>query len=86
MSKELDIPLIDTAELKEAIETAASISRELQAMHEDNIEHQPCEDESCQECCEHEFDSEEGYMCLNCGKDGMESVMVAAHERCEGER
>lgn len=73
-----DIPLIDTTELKEAIKLAASISSELQTMHEDNIE-----DESCQEC-EHEFDSSEGFMCLNCGKDGMEDVMCRMHEQSEG--
>lgn len=48
-------------------------------------EHQ-CDEESCQECCPHEFDSEEGNMCLNCGLDGTESVMNAAHELAEGER
>lgn len=34
--------------------------------------------DSCSECCEHEFDSSEGYMCLNCGKEGMEDMMCAA--------
>ncbi len=24
----------------------------------------------CQDCCEHEFDWDEGYTCLNCGKQG----------------
>lgn len=33
-------------------------------------EHEPCEKSDCQECCEHEFDWDEGYMCLNCGKQG----------------
>jgi hypothetical protein len=27
-------------------------------------------DEQCQACCEHEYDVDEGYMCLNCGKQG----------------
>ena len=26
--------------------------------------------ENCQGCCDHEFDPDEGYTCLNCGKDG----------------
>jgi hypothetical protein len=26
-------------------------------------------DEKCQECCEHEFDSSEGGMCLNCSRE-----------------
>lgn len=25
---------------------------------------------SCPECCEHEFDWDEGYTCLNCGEQG----------------
>jgi len=29
-----------------------------------------CESESCQDCCPHEFDMDEGYMCLGCGKQG----------------
>lgn len=24
----------------------------------------------CQECCEHDYDPDEGYSCLNCGKSG----------------
>lgn len=34
----------------------------------------------CEECCEHEYDSSEGYMCLNCGADGAEHVMARAYE------
>jgi len=34
--------------------------------------------QGCQECCEHEFDPGEGYMCLNCGKEGFEDVMSRA--------
>lgn len=26
--------------------------------------------EFCQECCEHEFDSSEGFMCIDCGFQG----------------
>lgn len=29
-------------------------------------------DEKCQECCQHEFDSSEGGMCLNCDMEGHE--------------
>lgn len=37
----------------------------------------------CQECCEHEFDPDEGFMCLNCGKDGYEDVMARAYDRAK---
>lgn len=63
--------------VEDAIEIAARLSRELQAMHEDGIE----DDE-----CEHEFDPDEGFMCLHCGAEGLESVMSQAHEIGEGER
>ena len=39
--------------------------------------------ETCEECCDHEFDADEGYHCLNCGKDGSESVMSAAYDRAK---
>jgi hypothetical protein len=29
----------------------------------------PCEDEDCQECCQHEYDPGEGMMCVNCSKE-----------------
>ena len=25
---------------------------------------------TCQDCCEHEFDPSEGFMCINCGLQG----------------
>lgn len=28
-----------------------------------------CEEEKCQECCEHEHDPDEGMMCINCDKE-----------------
>lgn len=31
-----------------------------------------------QEVCEHEFDSSEGNLCLNCGKDGTEDLIARA--------
>ena len=37
----------------------------------------------CQECCEHEFDADEGYTCLGCGLDGSEDVMAAAYDRAK---
>jgi hypothetical protein len=40
----------------------------------------------CQECCEHEFDPDEGFMCLDCGKDGAEDVMSAAYDKAKDER
>lgn len=41
---------------------------------------------SCVDCCEHEFDTEEGCMCLYCGKDGMEDVMADAFDRAKAAR
>lgn len=40
-----------------------------------------CEEEGCQECCDHEFDSDEGYMCLNCDKEGFDSIASDAYDR-----
>lgn len=31
---------------------------------------QACVDSGCQECCEHEFDPDEGFTCINCGEQG----------------
>lgn len=28
----------------------------------------------CRDCCEHEFDPDEGYMCLHCGEAGVERL------------
>lgn len=28
-----------------------------------------CEEEGCQDCCEHDYDPDEGMMCLNCGAE-----------------
>lgn len=39
------------------------------------------EDARCQECCEHEFDPEEGFMCLMCDKEGAEDVYSVAYDR-----
>lgn len=27
--------------------------------------------ETCQDCCCHEFDPSEGFMCINCNKEGL---------------
>ncbi len=37
----------------------------------------------CEECCEHDFDPDEGNMCLSCGQDGTEDVMSAAYDRAK---
>lgn len=37
----------------------------------------------CQGCCEHEPDADEGFMCLNCGKECAEDVMSAAYDRAK---
>lgn len=41
------------------------------------------EEETEEEECEHEFDPDEGYHCLNCGKDGMEEVLSSAYDRAK---
>lgn len=42
------------------------------------------DDDVCEECCDHDFDADEGNHCLSCGKDGSESVFSAAFERAKG--
>lgn len=49
-------------------------------------ENPECDEESCQSCCDHEYDPDEGYICLNCNKSGIEDVMSAAESAHEGER
>lgn len=39
-----------------------------------NHECSGCDNEECQDCCDHEYDPDEGYMCLNCGKNGYEEA------------
>lgn len=39
--------------------------------------------EGCEECCDHDYDSSEGYHCLNSGKDGSEDVMAAAFDHAK---
>lgn len=39
--------------------------------------------EDDEETCEHEFDPDEGYHCLNCGLDGSERVLSAAYDRAK---
>lgn len=48
---------------------------------------QTCEDcgeeyigDSCQDCCDHDYDADEGFHCLNCGKDGSEAVQGRAYD------
>lgn len=49
-----------------------------------------CESFVCEECCEndigHEFDSSEGFMCLNCGREGLEDMMADAYDRAKAAR
>lgn len=33
--------------------------------------------------CEHEFDPDEGFMCLYCGKEGLEEAMSDAYDRAK---
>lgn len=30
--------------------------------------------DSCRRCCDHEYDSCEGFMCINCGADGADAL------------
>lgn len=39
-----------------------------------------------EEECEHEFDPDEGFTCLNCGKDGAEEVFSRAYDRAKDRR
>lgn len=43
-----------------------------------------CEEEDCQFCCDHEPDADEGWHCLNCGKDCSEDVLAAAYDYAKG--
>jgi hypothetical protein len=40
-----------------------------------------CDDLTCQDCCDHDFDVGEGYECINCGMEGFEQCMSAAYDR-----
>jgi hypothetical protein len=42
--------------------------------------------ESCPDCCEHEYDADEGFMCLGCGRDGTEDVMARAFDMAKARR
>lgn len=37
----------------------------------------------CWDCCEHTFDPDEGYMCLDCGKSGAEEVLARMADRAK---
>lgn len=41
-------------------------------------ENPECDEETCQSCCDHDYDPSEGYACLNCGKDGAEEMACFA--------
>lgn len=49
-------------------------------------ENPDCDEETCQSCCDHEYDPDEGYMCLNCGTDGSEVVQSVAYDRAKDAR
>lgn len=54
-------------EVREGVQNAATPSKTLPLCDVCNdIEKYP----ACPECCEHEFDWDEGYTCLNCGAQG----------------
>lgn len=37
----------------------------------------------CQNCCDHDPDPQESYMCVNCGADCFEDVTARAHDRAK---
>ncbi len=37
----------------------------------------------CETCCEHEYDADEGFMCVHCNKEGIEDVMCRAFDRAK---
>lgn len=39
-----------------------------------------------QETCDHEFDADEGFICLNCGKEGAEEILSAAADAAKNRR
>ncbi len=41
------------------------------------------DEDACQNCCDHDFDPDEGHTCLNCGKDGTEDVLSQAMDECK---
>jgi hypothetical protein len=40
----------------------------------------PLGDVVCQDCCEHDYDEDTGFMCLNCGKDGAAEVLSTIYD------
>ena len=42
--------------------------------------------EPCQECCDHDFDPDEGYMCLNCNAEGAADYFADAYDRWKASR
>lgn len=40
----------------------------------------------CQSCCEHDFDIDEGYMCLHCGKQGDYGELIDAAQAAMEDR
>lgn len=49
--------------------------------HECNVS-----DDVCEECCEHQFDMDEGYMCLECGAQGDIGALIDSLEYTFEER
>ena len=41
---------------------------------------------TCPKCCEHEFDWDEGYTCLDCGMQGDIGALIDAEEIRRGDR
>jgi len=48
------------------------------------IEHEPCDDAGCQECCMH--DEHDHGICLDCGMDRTEFLVCDAEYAFEGDR
>ena len=45
-----------------------------------------CELETCQDCCQHQFDADEGYICLGCGLQQDIGELIDAAEYSMGDR
>lgn len=40
----------------------------------------------CPDCCDHEFDPDEGFMCLECGEEGADEVCSRAYDNAKFSR
>lgn len=60
-------PIKLTPEQIQKIQKEVYTARQRAIQQEAHDRDRDCYHEDCQTCCSHEFDPDEGYMCLNCG-------------------